>query len=261
MSFWVEFPSICIPLYKSIWKFIDFIFPPCCAGCGLIGERFCLDCSKQVHIFESNICEKCGEPLNYLQHNTQDCANRLKNLKWIRSFSYYQPPLSLAIQKLKYHRDIGIADVLANYLVELYNKNKMDIDMVIPVPLSQKRLHERGYNQSYLLALPFSMIINKPLSKQSLRRFKETRSQVGLDRQERFVNVSEAFTAETSEVDGKNILLIDDVSTTGSTLEACASALKLAGAKDIVALTLARAVHTQKGFSDHINDAATAQNF
>ena len=133
--------------------------------------------------------------------------------------------------------------------------------MVIPVPLSQKRQHDRGYNQSFLLALPFSMIINKPLSKQSLHRFKDTKSQVGLDRHERFYNVSEAFTAETSEVNGKNIVLIDDVSTTGSTLEACSSALKIAGAQDIVCLTLARAVHTHKGFSDQLNDATTAQNF
>ena len=131
--------------------------------------------------------------------------------------------------------------------------------MVIPVPLSQKRLHERGYNQSFLLALPFSMMINKPINKQSLRRFKETRSQVGLDRHERFNNVSEAFLADSTVVRGKNIILIDDVSTTGSTLEACASALKIAGARDIVALTLARAVHTHNGFSDHLNDAVTVK--
>ena len=261
MSFWVEYPSLSIPLYRSIWKFIDFIFPPHCAGCGLIGERFCSECSQKVRLLEGSICDKCGEPLTYLQHNIQECNDHLKNLKMIRSFSLYQPPLSSAIQKLKYHRDIGIAEVLANYLVELYNKNKMDIDMVIPVPLSQKRLHDRGYNQSFLLALPFSMLIHKPINKQSLRRFKDTSSQVGLDRHERLVNVSEAFIADSNEVSGKNILLIDDVSTTGSTLEACASALKIAGAKDIVGLTLARAVHTHNGFSDQLNDAVTAQKF
>jgi ComF family protein len=261
MSFWVENPSLRIPLYRSIWKFLDFLFPPQCAGCGVIGERFCSKCSQQVQLLEGNICEKCGEPIANFQHNIQDCYDHLKNLKMIRSFSFYQPPLSLAIQKLKYNRDIGIAEVLANYLVELYNKNKVDIDMVIPVPLSQKRLHDRGYNQSFLLALPFSMIINKPINKQSLRRFKDTSSQVGLARHERLINVSKAFIADSDEVSGKNILLIDDVSTTGSTLEACASALKIAGAKDIVGLTLARAVHTQNGFSDQLNDAVTAQKF
>jgi len=105
------------------------------------------------------------------------------------------------------------------------------------------------------------IIINKPLKKQSLRRFKDTSSQVGLDRHERLTNVSNAFIADSDEVGGKNILLIDDVSTTGSTLEACASALKIAGAMDIVGLTLARAVHTHNGFSDQLNDAVTVQKF
>ena len=261
MSFWVEFPSIRIPLYKSIWKFLDYVFPPRCAGCGFDGERFCPECSQHVQLIAGPVCDKCGEPTTYLQHNIQDCIDSFQNLKWIRSYSHYQPPLSLALQKLKYHRDIGIAEVLAQYLVELYNKNKVDIDMVIPVPLSPIRLHERGYNQSFLLALPFSMMVNKPINKQSLRRVKETRSQVGLDRHERYVNVSEAFSADSSVVSGKNILLIDDVTTTGSTLEACAAALKVAGAMDIVGLTLARAVQTHKGYSDQLNDAVTAKKF
>jgi competence protein ComFC len=96
------------------------------------------------------------------------------------------------------------------------------------------------------------MKIQKPINKQSLRRVIDTQSQVGLDRHERSNNVSGAFFANSELVRGKNILLIDDVSTTGSTLEACASALKLAGANDIVGLTLARAVHTHNGFSDQL---------
>lgn len=261
MSFWVEHPSFSIPLFRYLWKFLDFVFPPHCAGCGAIGEKFCKQCSDKVHILSGSICEKCGEPLAFSIHNLQTCSDHLKNLTMIRSYSYYHPPLSIAIQKLKYHRDIGIAIPLANYLVELYNKNKMDIDMVIPVPLSSKRLHERGYNQSYLLALPFSVIIQKPISKQSLRRSKETKSQVGLDRHERLSNVTNAFTADSAQVGDKNILLIDDVSTTGATLEACAAALKNAGAKDIFGLTLARAVHTSDGYSDQKKDAVTAQKF
>ena len=252
MSIWVNNPSLNIPVYKTIWKIIDFIFPPHCAGCGELGERFCKNCSDQVHIFNGSVCEKCGEPIANSLHEVDVCKNQLQNLKMIRAYSFYQPPLSSAIKKLKYNQDIGIAEVLANFLVELYNKNKLDIDMVIPVPLSPKRLHERGYNQSFLLALPLSMKIKKPIYKQSLRRVIDTQSQVGLDRHGRLNNVSGAFQADSKIVAGKNILLIDDVSTTGSTLEACASSLKLAGAKDIVGLTLARAVHTFKGFSDQL---------
>jgi len=261
MSSWVNYPSFSIPLYKTLWKIIDFIFPPHCAGCGEIGEEFCPTCANQVHMISGTICEKCGEPLVFSFHDSQVCADHLINIRFIRSYSNYHPPLSFAIQKMKYMRDIGITIPLANYLVELYNKIKTDIDMVIPVPLSPKRLHERGYNQSFLLALPFSLMINKPISKQALRRDKETKSQVGLDRHERLFNVAQAFSADPSQVKGKNILLVDDVATTGATLEACALALKKAGAKDIVGLTLARAVHTHNGFSDQMIDVDSAQKF
>lgn len=256
MAIWADDPSFRIPLYKSIWTFLDFIFPPSCPGCGELGQRFCVDCSNKIEKIESDFCMKCGVVLeNNLLHETNNCKEQLQSISMIRSFSLYNPPLSEAIKKLKYHRDIGIAEVLANFFVELYNKNKMDIDMVIPVPLNRKRIKERGYNQSYLLALPFSLIIKKPLKKQALYRLKETRPQVGLNRHERLINVSEAFVANPQQVKGKNILLIDDVTTTGATLEACASALKLGGANDIVGFTLARAVPTQIGFSDDLIDA------
>ena len=260
MAFWVDCPSFRLPLYKSFWKFIDFIFPPHCAGCDLLGDRFCTSCSDRVRIIDKNLCQKCGEPIiNNSLHDSMICDQQLRDLIMIRAYALYEPPISYAIQKLKYDRDMGIAEVLANFLVELYNNNKMEIDMVIPVPLSPRRLKERGYNQADLLARPFSMIINKPLIKQSLRRSRDTRSQVGLDRQERSSNVAEAFVANPNLVQGKNIVLIDDVSTTGATLEACAAALKSVGANDIVGLSLARAVQTHRGFSDHLKDAETAQ--
>lgn len=258
MAYRVDSPSLRIPLNQSIWKILDLIFPPSCPGCGLIGERFCFDCLREIKTIDKDFCLKCGMVIdNYFYHELTTCEAQFEHLLMIRSFSLYMPPISMAIKKFKYHRDIGIADILANLLVELYNKNKMDIDMVIPVPLNPKRIKERGYNQSYLLAFPFSMKINKPINKQALRRSKETRPQVGLNRHERLLNVSEAFVADPQQVKGKNILLIDDVTTTGATLEACASALKLAGANDIVGFTLARAVPTKNGYSDDLIETAS----
>lgn len=242
---WVTHPSIGIPLYHSLWKIIDFVFPPTCAGCGKIGEMMCSDCINQIKKIESFI--ENIQPSNSL--NLSEFTN-LRYLNDIYSFAYYTPPISLAIKKLKYKRDIGISNLLAKFLVELYNKNKMDIDMVIPVPLNKNKIKERGYNQSFFLALPFSMTIQRPINKQSLRRLKDTKSQVGLNRHERFSNVSDAFCADPAHIDGKNICLIDDVATTGATMEACASALKSAGAKDIFGLTVARALPTSYGFSD-----------
>jgi ComF family protein len=250
---WVTRPSIGIPIYQSLWKFIDFVFPPTCVGCGKFGEMICADCVDHIKIIES--ISGNGQ-LSQIQNSLD--VNNFQNLDNLFSFAYYTPPISSAIKKLKYKRDIGISNLLAKFLVELYNKNKMDIDMVIPVPLNKNKIKERGFNQSYFLALPFSMTIQKPINKQSLRRFKDTPSQVGLNRQERFSNVSDAFRADPSLVQDKNILLIDDVATTGATMEACASALKSAGAKDIVGLTVARAIPTNYGFSDSEFDTNSA---
>lgn len=257
MTFWVEHPSISIPLYKSFWKIVDFIFPPICVGCGLIGERMCPQCINEIKRFdliEENQLMN-GDLGTMLESDRSLSDQHLDNFF---SFAHYNPPISSAIKKLKYNRDIGIAEILANFLFELYNKNKMDIDMIIPVPLNKKRIKERGFNQSLLIAIPFSLMISKQINKQALRRSKETQSQVGLNRHERFLNVTDAFTANRSEVEGKNILLLDDVTTTGATLEACAKALKSAGANDIVALTVARAIQTQNGFSDNHLDAISA---
>lgn len=245
MNYWVSNPSFRIPIYKSIWKIIDFIFPPTCVGCGKVAEMICSECANQI--------KKIDQKNN--RRPKTDCpnaitANDTTTLNAIYSYALYSPPISSAIKKFKYRRDIGMSNLLANFLLELYNKNKMDIDMVVPVPLNINRIKQRGFNQSYFLALPFSLEIKKPLCKQSLRRIKDTNSQVGLNREERSLNLSGAFEADQTQVNGKNILLIDDVTTTGATLEACAQALKSAGAKDIFAITVARAMQTQFGFSD-----------
>jgi ComF family protein len=108
--------------------------------------------------------------------------------------------------------------------------------------LGHKRLKERGYNQVGLIALPLSLALRIPYASQALTRGHETRSQVGLTKEERRTNVRGAFCARNKEVNGRIILLIDDVATTGSTLSSCAEALYIAGARDVFALTVARAL-------------------
>jgi ComF family protein len=115
------------------------------------------------------------------------------------------------------------------------------MDMIIPIPLGRKRMKERGYNQVAMISSPLAMALGIRYAPNELMRCKETRSQVGLSREERRRNVSEAFRAGTGVV-GKNVLVMDDVSTTGSTLSAAAGALYAAGVKDVYALTVARAL-------------------
>ncbi len=113
----------------------------------------------------------------------------------------------------------------------------------MPVPLSADHAWERGYNQSTLLARPFALHLRIPLRPCALRRTRITQAQVGLNAQERRENVSRAFMADPRDVAGKSILIVDDVTTTGATMQACAQALRDAGARYVYGLTLARAAH------------------
>jgi len=116
------------------------------------------------------------------------------------------------------------------------------IDIVVPIPLSDKRRKERGYNQVALVAMPLADSLKWLYKPQALKRVRETRSQVGLSLEERRVNVTNAYQADAGLVRDKSVLLMDDVATTGATLSAAASALSVAGAKKVYALTLARAL-------------------
>jgi len=113
--------------------------------------------------------------------------------------------------------------------------------MLVPVPLGSKRIKERGYNQAGLIGWPLSLALDIAYAPRALSRARETRSQVGLSRAERHENVRDAFRADKRLVNGRVILLVDDVATTGVTLSSCAEALYAAGARDVFALTVARA--------------------
>jgi ComF family protein len=117
-----------------------------------------------------------------------------------------------------------------------------EIDLVVPMPLGRKRFRERSYNQAEMISRPLSLAMNWKHSSSALTRSRETRTQIGLSASERRDNVHGAFTADARQVAGKNILIIDDVATTGSTLSAGADALLASGARHVYTLTVARAL-------------------
>jgi ComF family protein len=146
------------------------------------------------------------------------------------------------LHKLKYRRDIGLGDALASQMAGFVQKLEWPIDMIVPVPLGRKRMRERGYNQVGLIARPLALALGLAFVPNALVRRRETQSQVGLSRSERSKNVLGAFRANRELVSLKNILLMDDVATTGSTLSSGAEALLSSGARDVFALTVARAL-------------------
>jgi competence protein ComFC len=160
----------------------------------------------------------------------------------MRSWVVYEGPIRQALHSLKYRRNVALGDTLAKQLAVFVRKLGWRVDIVVPIPLGRQRLKERGYNQAGLLALPLSILQNWHYSPKAVSRVRETRSQVGLSALERLDNLSSAFVADPARVSGKVILLVDDIATTGATLEACSNALLSAGAKAVYALTLARAL-------------------
>ncbi len=159
----------------------------------------------------------------------------------LRSAAFFEGPLQNALHRLKYQRDVILADSLARVLEQAWRSAALPEGIVMPVPLSARRLKERGYNQAGLLARGFAELAGLRYAPRGLRRTTHTVSQVGLSASERQVNVAGAFTGKPAVVSGQTVIVVDDVCTTGATLTACAAALRAAGATTVWALTLGRA--------------------
>jgi competence protein ComFC len=178
-----------------------------------------------------------------VEKTCENCISTPRPYVALRSWAVYTGPLRQAILRLKYHRDIAMGEILARPLVTSLEKLNWPVDLVVPVPASLARLKERGYNQVSLLARPVGLGLNIPYRSQALRKVRETRSQVGLTAEERRKNVKDVFRAEQRTVKGRTILVVDDITTTGSTVEECAKALCRAGARQVYGLTLARSTY------------------
>jgi competence protein ComFC len=228
--------------YRLIWAGLDLLLPPICGGCSKPGSRWCSGCQQNVLYLAEPFCIICGIPLNKKGDICPDCKQERPCYRILRSWSAFEDPVKSALHRLKYRRDIGLGDALAAQLIDFVSYLNWPIDLIVPVPLGQKRLDERGYNQVGLIARPLSFAMNIEYAPRALSRDHETRSQVGLTKLERHINVHGAFNALEKYVNDRIILLIDDVATTGSTLSSCAEALYAAGARDVFALTVARAL-------------------
>jgi ComF family protein len=139
---------------------------------------------------------------------------------------------------------LGLSEIFALKLALLFGATGWSVDLVTVVPLSRGRIKERGFNQADLIARTLALAIRKPYRPAALKRVRETRSQVGLSAIERRQNVQDAFSADEKIVAGRNVLIIDDVTTTGATMSACSRACLEKTAYNVYGLTIARAVIT-----------------
>jgi ComF family protein len=225
---------------------LDFALPPRCSGCGIIvGEvhNFCADCWRQIEFLGESGCKTCGLPLQATESASCGiCLARPPRITRTRAaVAYDDLSRGLAI-RLKYGRKVAIARTMARYMVPLIEESAGD-RLLMPVPLHWTRLWQRGFNQSALVAREVARRLGIRSDPYSLQRIRRTPPLKGMSALQRRKTVGGAFRIrDKSAVTGKTVILIDDVLTTGSTAEACARALKRAGAARVELITWARVV-------------------
>lgn len=228
----------------SYWtnKFVDLLFPTVCAACGKLGSMICSQCLSKFSELDGPSCMRCGRPKAETTENCTYCRVESFNLKQSRACFAYSEPLESIIKRFKYDGLHSLAKPLGEQMARKWPEWAQTPDAIVPIPLHVRRQRSRGFNQAQLLAHQLGSTVGIGVNDQILRRVRYTKPQVDLSPHERKENVWEAFTAEPGSVMGKRFLLLDDVLTTGATMASAANALLEAGAKNVSAYCLARAV-------------------
>ncbi len=212
----------------------DLLFPVDCLGCGRAGEWWCKNCSLNLKI-APKYCVNCKIGRGYL---CAKCRPILGLNDLAVALDYRQNLVRRSIQVLKFYGVSAVAEFLAKSLLDASQILSGHDWLVVPIPVTDKKRRQRGFNQSELLAKPLAANRGWDYQPTILQRANQRRSQVGLDRQQRLKNLKNCFIVKQN-LKNKNIILIDDVLTTGATLTAAAQALRLAGVARVSAIVVA----------------------
>jgi len=224
---------------KASERFLDLLFPSKCIGCGKEGIVICSSCADTFIRVKRPYCEKCGLPLK-TEAACPKCRKWPLKIERIRSVFIYEGLARDAVHAFKYNNLKLLSKPLARLMADYLNADPMPADVLVPVPIHPRRMRQRGYNQAELLATELSKILEIPVWRKALVRISNTPSQISLKAEQRRRNVSNAFKCRDQGIEGRSVLLIDDVCTTGATLNACAVALYKTKAASVRGLTLTR---------------------
>jgi ComF family protein len=236
---------------------LDLVFPPRCPLCRTVVSHTttaCADCWQQLNFISPPFCWQCGLPFE--TSDSEEDASLLKCISCLeapsafssaRSAYVYDAASKKMVLSFKHGSAFHLLPFLTQALVTAGQAFFKEVDLLVPVPLHWRRIYKRGFNQSALLAQHLGKALKKEVDISSLKKIKNTLSQGELSLEERQKNVATCFQITSpSKIKNKSILLIDDVMTTGATLNACAKILlKEGGAKDVKALCVARVQHIQ----------------
>ena len=231
-------------LYRSA---LDLVFPMECAGCGEEGDVLCPECVSILARLQPPFCPLCADP--GFNGPCPRCAAIGPVIDGVRAPFLLEEPLRKLVHRFKYQHMRAAAPALGELLADFTARWPDNQLVLAPVPLHPRRMRERGYNQAVLLARELSNRTGLPVSEGLLRRVDNSRAQVeSASSEERVRNVAGAFEA-TADAAGLRVLLLDDVITTGSTLFACAAALKDAEAAKVWGLAVAKEPLRSRGES------------
>jgi ComF family protein len=233
----------------TLWRgFVDVVTPPLCLSCQspvTEGASLCLACWQKLTFLDDPVCDVLGIPFAYDEGENAVSPQAIAEAPaWDRARAavVFDDHAKHLVHLLKYRdtQEAGLA--MARMMAGAARRLLVDTDIVVPVPLHRKRLWQRRFNQAALLAEQVAMRAEKPWSPDVLMRLIDTESQVGLTAEQRQKNVRRAFEVSLERqalIDGKTVLLVDDVRTTGATASACAETLRKAGAARVYVLSFA----------------------
>jgi ComF family protein len=219
---------------------LDLFFPQWCINCGREGDYICESCRQLLLVITPPICPRCGRPQSE-GIICRDCRDDSLEIEGIRSPFIFDGVIRLAIHELKYRNLRALVPQLAGLLHDYLVNNPIAGEVIVPVPIHPKRERERGYNQSALIARELGRLSGLPAVTDCLVRRNNAPPQArSASVRERIKNVTDAFTCIDERMGDRQVIVTDDVATSGATLNACARALKATGARTVWGLTIAR---------------------
>lgn len=237
------------PLRTMAGRLLDLLLPPHCLACRGPADapgRLCPACWAAVDFIAAPVCSACGLPLDFdlgPDALCGGCAADTPAFDQARAVMRYGDVARRLVVGFKHADRTHLAPTLATWLSRVGGDLLEQADLLVPVPLHRRRQVARRFNQSAMLAHAVARKTGMPVATGALRRRRQTSSQAGLNRAQRRTNVSGAFEVPArAQIAGRRVVLVDDVMTTGATVDACAKALRRAGADHIAVLTLARVV-------------------
>ncbi len=221
----------------------DLIFPDLCAGCGKKEKTFCEDCKRGIEEVDPyRSCPLCGR-FTGRSIICGECLGEKRNYSRGFFLYYYTTPIKNAIYAFKFDGKKRVGRILVQMANERIMGLRNRFDYLLPVPVTERRLKERGFNQAYIIAKEISRIISVPVLSNTVIKLKETKDQYTLDRTERAKNVKGVFAlVEKDHLKDKNILVVDDLFTTGYTVMEVVKTLRSAQPKDVCIFAIARAL-------------------